>query len=675
MRKEKTSHYAQKRGTSNIVDFAVEKSARSYRVERTLENTKPALKLYVPHETALGGEKSVDISFMLDFPLLWEPFSEATATMAKLDSSPLVTVQGKCRHLKNGFFAYLASTNPTACIGEITTEVFDSFIVWLRRTENGKSKYKAMTKKHFQMPVSSVLQYLQNSDRWKEKLSPELTLGTNYWEGEEDDRQQVQIIPAEMYRDIYLACKKEIIATMAKVREQRTLMENNLSHPAALQGDVFPAHAYLPSGRWNHKLRATNPYKDLGVCLAALRHRVPGVILSITQLEKMQDKMLLRVIIDKNPFGGIPQLHYCFYPYVRELVPFVFMLSIHLDYNPETLLKSLLRDFVIRKNEIGSSELVASSANSTSGGGRKQSGLIDVSKDASELDDAEFELLAKAKKGRSKDAPQIQIRPATDDPDNPASIIKFLEEWTSFIRANAAPTIRDRLFLFVTEQKQRAIRSFAGMTTAGNDGAWRNAKIRFFKDHGLPPIAHSRFRTTGLDITDMLFDGDIRAKQAAGNHASPDTTYRLYSTDAQKQRGDESLAQISQLRTRWRDSNGTIDPRNKPDGVDVGAATPGWTCADPFNGPFTSNKLCNQYGFCPACPNGAIAINDEYSCAQAWNLLNAIDDAASEIAPAAWLERWAPVKTRLLEFWLPRFRDETIAKARIVRLAKLPPLV
>jgi hypothetical protein len=599
--------------------------------------------------------------------MLCEPFSEAIATISRVACSPIVTVSGRCSHLKNGFIKYLGVAAPNATLSDVTTELFDSFIVWLRRTENGVAKYKKMSKQHFEMTITAILKYLQKSEKWQDQLSPELTLRTNYWRDEPDDRAQVELIPEETYRDIYIACKKEITATMAKVRHQRALMQAQLDHPIALQGDVFPAHAYHPSGKFNGKIWSTNPYKDLGLCLAALRHRVPGVILSITELVKMQDKMLLRVVEGTQPFGSIPQLHYCFYPYARELVPFVLMLAIHLDYNPETLLKSLLRDYVIRKNEIGSIELVASPANIN----REKKEKLE---DPRELEDAELEILARAKKGRANNAAQLQIRPATDDPDNPASIVRFLEEWTSFIRPLAIPAGRDRLFLFVTEQRDRVIRSFVGTTTAGSDKVLRNSLARFYKDHGLPHTALNRFRTTGLDVTDALFDGDIRAKQAAGNHASPETTYRLYSTNAQKQRGDEFLAQVIQLRRRWRESIGKVDPRNKPSGSDVGAATPGWTCTDPFSGPYSPNKLCSNYGSCPACPHGGIALDDEYACAQAWNLLDAIDDAAGEIAPDAWLERWSPVKKRLLEFWLPRFPSAIVAKAKSLKLAKLPPL-
>jgi hypothetical protein len=668
MRIKKTpSTYSQKRGTSNVTDFVAERSARSYRVDFSEGKLGQELKLTVPHKDAPGGEKSIDISFLLEFPMLWEPFSEAVSTSARIAASPLVTVSGRCMHLKNGFISYLRVAAPNAALGDITTNLFEGFIVWLRRTENGALKYKKMSRQHFEMTISQILKYLLSTHKWKQQLSPELDLRNNYWRDEPDDRKHIEIIPDEIYRAIYVSCKKEIAATMDKVRHQRAVMQEKISHPIALRGDIFPSHAYHASGLFNAKVWKDNPYKDMGVCLAALRHRTPGVILSITELYKMQDKMLLRAIEENRFFGGISTIHSCFYPYARELVPFALMLAIHLDYNPETLLRSVLSNYVIRKNEVGSIELVASPANIN----HEKREKLD---EADQAQGAELEILARAKKGRSNNAEQPQIRPATDDPDNPASIVKFLEEWTSFIRPLAPPAARDRLLLYVTEQRDRAIRPFAGTSTASNDKNWRNSLKRFYKDHGLPHTAFNRFRTTGLDVTDALFGGDIRAKQAAGNHASPETTYRMYSTSAHKQRGDEFLGQVGQLRKRWRESNGKVDPRNRPNSSDVGSATPGWTCADPFSGPFTPNKLCASYGSCPACPHASIALDDPYACAQAWNLLNAIDDAASEIAPYAWLKRWSPIKKKLLEVWLPRFPGSVLAQAKTMTLAKLPPL-
>lgn len=668
MRKEKkVSAYSQKRGTVNVINYVAEKTARSYRVKYSTAGIHPTLELIAPFPDDPGGERSVDITFLLSLPHLWDAFSDALSEHFRLAKSSFVSVVGRCRDVKNGFAAYLEKMAPDSTLADISTDMVEDYIEWLRRKKNGSKKYKKTSKQLFWMGLTTIINTLQTSNKWSSHLSPHLIIRENVWRDEDDDSDQVEIIPESVYRDIYIACNKEIVSIMEKVRSLRALMEANLNSPIALQGDIYPADAYHPSGASKRDVWAKNPYKDLGLCLASLRHRVPGVILSITELEKMQDKMLLLVLTGKNPFGSIPGLYSCFYPYSRDLIPFILMLEIHFDYNPETLLKSRIEDYEIRRNEIGSLEVVASPENISRQGGRSSN--QNIGEKASDL-----EIIASPQKGRSKNKKQIQIRPATDDPDNPANIVKFLIEWMSFIRPLAPPTARNRLFLYVTEQRIREIRSFSGASTAGNDKSLRNSLARFYKDNGLPHIALNRFRTTGLDITDVLFGGDIRSKQAAANHASQETTYRRYTTNAQRQRGDEFLGQVAQTRKRWRESLGRIDPRNRPSNSDIGAATPGWLCVDPFSGPYTPGKLCCSYGKCPACPHGSTAKHDPYACAQAWNLLQAIDDAASSIAPQAWVERWKPVKEKLLNVWLPSFPKSVQAEARRLKLTKLPPL-
>lgn len=668
MRKEKKpSAYSQKRENSNVVNFVVAKSARSYRIEYSNIEHPPTLTLIAPLPDAAGGEKAIDISFLLNLNNLWRPFAEGLSDYLRASKSPFITVEGKCRDLRSGFCAYLTETAPNTALEDISTEMVETYITWLRRSENGVEKYKKSTKQKLWIAFTVVIGQLRIITNWNKHLSPDLRIRENIWKDDPDDRDQVEIIPQHTYRDIYIACKKEIIAIMAKVRHHRSLMLENIADPIALQGDINPTDpSYLPV-RTSSNSRRQNPYKNLGLCLASLRHRVPGVILSVTELRNMQDRMLLNVVENKKPFGGIPELHFCFYPYIRDLVPFILMFDIHFDYNPETLLRSKLGDFVIRRNEVGSLELIASPENISRLGGR-------VSDEERSKPRDEWEIIASPRKGRSNNAKQIQIRPATDDPDNPASILTFLKEWMSFIRSIAPPGLRDLTFLYVTEQGNRTIRSLVGGPTAGRNSSWRNALTRFYKDNQLPHIAFNRFRITGLDITDAVFGGDIRAKQAAANHRSEETTYRLYSTNAQRQRGDQMLGEILQLKKRWRESAGKIDPRNKPNNSDLGAATPGWTCLDPYTGPYTPGKFCSSYGFCPVCPHGSIANDDPYACAQAWNLLKALDDAACEMAPTAWLERWSPVKKKLLRVWLPAFPESIQLQAKSLRLIKLPPL-
>jgi hypothetical protein len=662
MRKPKISTYSQKSSGAKIADFAKEKATRSYRLERGISEGRPWMNIIVPFKELPKGEKSIDISQFFDCPNLAVPFAEVLLNDFKKNSAPYVTAAGECRHLRNGFITFANSISTDITIEDIDTSLMERFIAWLSRTENGTSKYKKTSKEHFWNIARFVLETLQTSRDFGNRFSADLHLKKAVFGGEPTDRKRVEIIHSDDYRLIYQACKKEIEASMSQVTRLRSLMDEKMSHPIALLPDTFPAYAYTAGGGAIQKIWAQNPYFDLGLCLATLKHRTPNVILSITELARMKDKMLLNVIEQRKWFGSIPVLHTCYYPYARELVPFIIMMAIHLDYNPETLLTSKVADYRIRSNELGSLEL----------------SILDFAEESSEFEgDTENEpddFIAASRKARSKSRRQEQIRPVTDDADNPATIWKFLVEWTAFIRPLARASIRDRLFLYVTEQANRTVQGFVGTSTAGSSGTLRNAMRRFFMDHGIPMTALGRFRPTGLDITDVLFSGDIRAKQAAGNHLNSDTTYRSYTTNAQEQRGDEKLAQIAGVRQRWFETHGKADPRNQPVDSDIGAATPGWVCADPYSGPFTSGKLCSSYGQCPNCPHGSIDLADPYCCAQAWNLLDAVNEAANAVAPQSWLTRWAPVKSKLLQSWLPSFSSEVQEKAKLINLRKLPPL-
>jgi hypothetical protein len=141
------------------------------------------------------------------------------------------------------------------------------------------------------------------------------------------------------------------------------------------------------------------------------------------------------------------------------------------------------------------------------------------------------------------------------------------------------------------------------------------------------------------------------------------------------QRGDEALAHLSEARERFRKTQGKSDPRRKPEGADIGAATPGWICADPYDSPlYEKDKLCGGYGRCPACPLGSINLGDCYSTAQAFNLLDAIDQAVETMAPAAWVERYGLSRKALTEFWLPQIPDNVLEKVKQMKLLPLPPL-
>jgi hypothetical protein len=205
------------------------------------------------------------------------------------------------------------------------------------------------------------------------------------------------------------------------------------------------------------------------------------------------------------------------------------------------------------------------------------------------------------------------------------------------------------------------------------DFAWAYNYILFLDQHGLNHFDTRQFRLTGLEIVHQITGGDLRAMQAWANHKRVGTTERNYVTDGAKKRDEERLAEIMQARGRWRRTQGKIETRGRPEHTDIGAATPGWTCLDPYSGLYgPKDTLCSAYAQCPVCPLGSIDFQSPYACAQAHNLLEAVRRAAETMAPHAWLERMAPVQERLLHTWLPQFSDRVRKAAAKLSLPSLP---
>jgi hypothetical protein len=533
----------------------------------------------------------------------------------------------------------------------------------LNRSENGTSVLAVATREIEIGAIRSLMEGLKNT-AWKGKNTEHIEIRRNIWVGQTAVAvKKTPTIPRHEFSEIYQACLKEIEEISNDVRIMRAAMLAEIDHELTFafgqeERDKIALKLY---GKTYGKI--PNVYKDIGIMLATIRRRYPSALISLDSLEKdYSDASLPKAI--KRYHGGWSRVTRCFYPNARDLMPFLIMMEIHFHYNLETILGSKITDFFIADNEFGRKEFASS--------------LKSEHEKNSESDDDEVLFVGMPRKRRAKSARQLQIRPATEDLDNPANIYKFLLEWTEEIRSRTAPNFVERLFIFVSARLKddalpRGFRGHDGLCCT--DSAFDLAYAGFFKDNKLSHQNFRKFRATGLDIADILFSGDIRAKQAAGNHSDPDVTYKRYSTGGQMERGDEVLGETRLLHHRWRTSERVIDPRRKPEGADLGSATPGWDCLDPFDPPVgTKDKLCTEYGQCPDCPHGSTRLDDPYACAQAWNLLAAIDKSASELPPQAWLDRWAPVKSALLTYWLPQFSEVVRSEAAQYRLHPLPPL-
>jgi hypothetical protein len=647
--------YNAKSGTKGEGVASLEQAYR-YRLVRSAGS----IVLMCPKE----GEKkedAVDLSYLLAFPHLTEPFAQAVQEICESKAAAYATCDRMGRELKTGFFAFLEQKSLINIrLEQLTISHIEGFKNWLDRADKmGVATYQLRTRQHRMCHLRKVVQYLKQSNRWAPQLALDMHVRPGMWAGQKGGHKPKSIIHAEDYRKIYRACKEEIIQITGRVKAMRAALQANLNHAVALAQD--PAEKTVNGKGVSGNL--PDLYNDLGVLLATLHRRYPQQILTVGWLNTLNDRSLATAVTLRR----IGDISPCFYPSARDLVPFVLMMAIHLDYNKATLMGSKVTDYRIFTGKFGRPEFAA------------RASLIEEEDAGGSTGDMGGEKLFRGApvKKRARYRPQERILPVEDVPDNPAFLWRFLVEWTEWLRSTVAPEWRDRLFLYVpgNNSPNKRMQGFDGKTDPGGDFNFDYAYKAFFRDHGLTHYTFMQFRLTGLDIVDIEFAGDIRAKQAAGVHAKAQTTYQSYTTDAQMQRGDEALAQLSAARDRFRKTQGKSDPRRKPEGSDIGAATPGWTCADPYGSPlYEKDKLCSAYGRCPACPLGSMNPNDCYSAAQAFNLLDTIDKALEGMAPAAWLDRYGPPRKALTEFWLPQVPDHVLEQVRQMKLPLLPPL-
>ena len=583
-------------------------------IERGNDNGVPFLRAVFPRP-GWAEAQVIDLSCFLDLPHLSGPFSEAFSEAYALRSwqtrsSASVALRTVC--------AYLLQNNLAAIrLADLTTARLNGFVKWLNQVDpaSGHARWAVRSRQGYLVVVRILVSWLARHAPWAHQMPKDLCLPMFCWPGAKRQSSPAPVLTDEELRAVYRACVTEVLETRKRVTEGILLMEE--------------ARDRVPT-----RPKTYRDYTDLGTCLAALTQAFPDSVPNSGRVLP-EHPFLFRAI--KRSHGGLLAVRSVLYPDDRLLVPFVLLLAIHTRYNPQTVLDSNLEDCSIEER-LGQRVLVF-----------------------------------RAYKGRSHSR-QLAITPVEEEaPDNPASIVAFLREWTQRARRLAPPHLATRLLLFVPRRAHPKVTTYSNYSANGHSSTWRIGLRQFCEDHHLKPFSLAQIRPTMLDLGTVLNSGDLRAAQALGNHRRADTTYVHYVSDAQRQRNAERLGEVMALRTRWRETNGGVDPRERPHDTDQGAATPGWSCLDPYDSPFSSRgKLCDGYGLCPLCPLAQLDLQSPYACAQAHNLLEAVRRARETMAPQAWLARMAPIERRLSCFWLPKFSAAIHYRARQLDLPVLP---
>jgi hypothetical protein len=574
-------------------------------------NGAPDLRAVFP-TTQDAASQTVNLSFLLKCPNLSVPFS--SAFIACISARRPATRQGEAACLKCGFVAFLEHENLLHCsLADLSTTLANHFIAWLDRVDShtGTAVWSTATRSLYYGAFKSIISWLQQQETWRDSLPPHLALPSFRWPGLQHLHRPTAVLSEEHLLEIYRACIGEITATKKRITDLPELLQS--------------AEGRVPQCPTTYR-----DYPDLAVCLAALITYFPDTIPNDKYLSRHHSYLLTAL----RQHGGILAVRRYLYPDVRGMVPFVLLLAIHTCYNPDVIRTSSIDDYSIEQR-FGQEVFVA-----------------------------------RAYKWRSR-CPQNVITPADAAVANPAALFALLLSWSERARRVAQADIKRRLFLFVPTSGHFNVMSYNNHPNGTTD-VWRASLRMFCTDHKISSFYLRQIRHTMIDIGTALHWGDIRAAQALGGQRSPQTLFEHYTSDAQRQRNSERTAEVMSLRRRWRETGGLIDPRDQANGLDEGAATPGWRCFDPYDSPFaTKGKLCDAYGMCPICPLAHLDLTSVYTCAQLHNLLNSIRKARERMTPQAFLSRFGPVETKL-KFWLLRFPKQIHKEAK--QFGHLPPL-
>lgn len=608
-------------GRATVVDF--ESAQRTPFEQSPFVIVFPAVK----HN---GGPLVLDLRFLMPLKNVREALRDGH--LARLGPKPNAnSAISHTKSLRLGIVDFLCQNKFFEVeINAFCTGIPSQFEEWLNQTKNGAARWSETTRACRYLHVKIIFDKLMVNPRWRPLFSHRPRFKVNAWPERTRRARKRPVIDDDLMTRVRLACIKEIVETVRRRSEFERILEEHFAEFNPKKSNNV--HAIAPER--GYEFAVVYIYKTL------IKEPTIG-------WESLPSSF--RYFLSTNHYS-LPALRELVFPSPRSLVPFILLLSLAISYNAGTAREIRIGDFSIVR-EISSY-------------------LVYVNNDPASADDeTAADVLVNGFKPRSGKRQPVYI-PIDDEPDNPHFIFSFILKWTEELRRFSYIGLTDKLFIYCTG---KGISTFSGLDGTASTALWNQALAKFREDHSLEHFTLASIRPTSLDAAFEAFDGDIRLTRIQGNHASADTTFNSYLSDAEKQRQYERLGAVHNQRNRWRSTCGTIDPRDHPEGFDLDCATPGWRCADPHDSPFTAKgELCTGYGRCPACPMGKVDLNSPLSYAYTLALLEAIDGAQLSLDANTWLERWGPVKTRLVKTWIPSFSKRAMSGAREIDIPSLP---
>ena len=509
------------------------------RLESGTADGKPALTAVFPKKG--GGEPHrLDLSFLLDFPLLAELFAAGMLQWLKsLDPKSRISSRSI---LLAYWFKYLSERRlHDIPLERLDEQVMAGFNSWLhqKRQKNGQPLHPRTIGSALS-PLRSVLAHAPGADAWRDIVPA----GPR---GAARKTEPTEVFQFDELLHVMAAAEKEVLALRDRWDEGQRLLEQGF---ALLERG---AELEINPGARKHNNPKSVLEPNVALALAMLDKRYPGVIPDLDVIAA-HDKRLGATV--KYALGQKTASNY-FYACTRDLVPLAMCIAFPTVFNPDTVLGLNWKDIDRNTDRLG-----------------KRSVQFDVREgDEGENDE-------KSEDGESDapaDTPLVKItgyKPRARrqlvcllDPEasGPALVslnlvLDLLIVLTKRIRSHVvAPEHSDSVFLFIQKSREKRAKSFGNSThVRSGDAAWNDALRYFIADNKLPDFTLKTLRATLLDFAQLFNRGDLEAAKQLGNHRGRLTTWTHYTSDLVKRLLQEATGETLLVRERWLDSGGKL---------------------------------------------------------------------------------------------------------------------
>lgn len=501
-------------------------------------------------------------------------------------------------------FARASGLN-TKPLCEWPSSLGSKFRDWLRQdalNKKGRPLSPNTARKYYGEFCSLFAEMVENT-KTANKLPNFEPFPNNPFSHAQDSTQKTKSLGLPTLIAILLAARAEFREAVQKVRHAQQL---------------FKGPEVLPDGTKRSKLR----YVNIDALLWYLHTKYPEKFPTYTSWRE-SDGPLFEAI--NKLHGGWGRVGEHFHPFAESCVAPLLLLTIYGHFNVEPL--RALRRKQVRRIEVLRNEYI--------------------------------EVRMAVQPGKNRGTAYRRSFPVDDhDFASPGSILSFMMEWTHNIRSRAG-IYSDCIFIFIT--KQGEVKAFATATLDGKsaDSKWTHHLKEFCIRHKLPDFNLRELRQTSLDFARLISDEDIREISALKGGSSASVLDFHYRSDAAESRAQATVAELQGSKERHVRSGGKshhFGAQRK----DISAATPGWSCADPFDSPIpgeVSGALCGAFGCCPACPHGSPLVGSAHALARLLQLRVALLDAKSNIPLERWIARYKRPLEVLEGTWLPLFDD------------------